>query len=307
MAMELHVCCGDDDQAIRAKRAALLDGIDGAREDIDVTLDGGDALVQAVNSPSLFGPRRVVAAEGIESLDDSRLSALLGAAAQSNAYVVARASGALRPTLKKALATIGQVHSASAPRGKGVGMRVGEICASHGLRLRPQVQQLIVERCGHDLDRVASLCWQLSVMGMTTADARQVTVLLGTSAAPGVPWAVTDHLERGDAAGALTVTANLVPIAVLAYLASQVEQLGRCVDAGITSADVAQSKLGISHRFQAERLVRTASRMGPDGVRAAWDIVVAADRAAKSQLGQQVALDVALTRLAPLWGPKPRR
>lgn len=308
--MELHVFTGDDDSEIRRRRDELLAGAapDAGVEHVDVALDGGSVLANAVGAVSLFGGKRVVAAENIETLSDGALEAITAAAGASDALVVARCTNAPSPKLRKALAAIGTVTTCRAPQGKGVAMRVDELTRAAGLRLGGDLRRMLVERAGHDLSRVESVCRQLVTLEVTTPTRAQLDVLLGSSAAPGVPWTLTDALEAGDLAGALDAADGLEPIPVVAYLSSRAMQIGRLVDAGVTSVDDAATLLGLKHRFQAERLVRLARQLGPSGVNAAWCALAGADRAVKhasgnSTVSSAVVLDQLLVRLAGIYAP----
>jgi hypothetical protein len=59
--------------------------------------------------------------------------------------------------------------------------------------------------------------------------------------------------------------------------------------------------LGLSHSFQAEKVLRLASRLGVDGWARSLGILLEASAGAKRGRDQQVMLDVALGRLASAW------
>lgn len=299
--MELTVLTGDDDLAIRTRRKALLDAAGGDAERIDVAADGGMLLVDAVCSPSMFGGRRVVAAEGLEAISEGNLEALTRNGSGSDAVVVARVSGALTPKQREALKKLGTVQSLTTPKGKGVGMRVDELIDAAGIRLTGDLRKLLVERAGHDLDRLSSILKQLQIAGIGQPTRAQLDLLLGTTAAPGVPWTLSDALETGDVAGMLAAAKGLEPIPAVAYLASRNAQLGRVVDAGIPSVEDTMKLLGVAHRFQAEKIVRLARKVGSEGVKESWDVLVAADRAVKVSKHPGVELDLLLTRLVRIW------
>lgn len=298
--MDLTVLTGDDDLAIRTRRTRVLAdlGVDEAgAERVDVAQDGGEALIGAVSSPSLFGGRRVVLADGMEALDETYLEMLLAAAPTSDAVVVGRASGALPPKVRENLKKVGTVTSLALPKGKGIAMRVEEMLSSAEVHLDAGNRRLLVERAGHDLDRLASVLRQLSITGITRPTRQQLELLLGTTSAPGVPWDLSDAVEDGNLARALTSSAGLEPIPALAYLASRVAQVGRVVDAGAYDPDRAAELLGLGHRFQAEKVVRAAKRLGEEGSRRAWDVVVAGDRAVKHAKDPHAAFDQVLVQL----------
>ena len=307
--MELHVLAGDDDQANRKRHVELLAqaGADTGAELLDVADDGGARLLEAISALSLFGGRRVVVAHHIEELDETSAARIIDAAAESDAFVIAYAQETLPTKLRKALAAIGTITTAKTPKGKGIAMRVDELACAAGLRLGGDLRRLLVERCGHDLDRVDSICRQLVSAGIGAPNRSQVETLLGTAAGAGVPWALTDALEAGDLAGALRAADDLEAIPAVAYLHTRALHLGRLVESGVTDPDAAAELLGLNHRFQAERLIALTRRLGPAKILGVWGVLAGADRAVKHTKDQRGALSALVIRLAPLYAPTQRR
>lgn len=301
--VELHVFAGDDDLAVTDRvRALLATSHAGGVEHVDVAADGGAALAAAVASPPLFGARRVVAADNIDALADLWLDALAAAAPGSDALVVARAGTALPARLRARLGRLGTVETLSRPKGNRAAAAASAITAA-GLRLGPAERRLLAARCGADPARLRSVLAQLRLAGIERPTAAQLDTLCGTAAAPPAPWQVSDALEAGDVAAALDTAAGLEPVAVVAHLAARTAQAGRIVDGRLAGPDDIAATLGVA-RFAAERLARLAGRLGPAGVAASWDAVVAADRAVKGHRHPRAALDVCLLRLAPRWAAR---
>jgi DNA polymerase III delta subunit len=303
--MELTVFVGDDDQQIRTRRAALLDAAGGATGRGDVAVDGPAGLLDAIGSPSLFGGRRVVAVDGIEALTDRDVDRMLRLAAHSDAVVVARAAGSLPVQTRDRLKTIGQVITCTAPKGRGVGARVEEMVVSSGVTLGPELRRMLVDRAGHDLDRVASVLRQLTIAQIFQPSRAQLDVLLGSAAPPGVPWALADAIEAGDTATAVTASIGLEPLAALGYLTSRATQIGQVVEASAAGAiDVGsvQQMLRLNHRFQAEKLLRVATRLGPDGSRQLWNVLGRADKLVKTTAAA-AAFEAVVVELTAVFAP----
>ena len=297
--MELWVLHGSDDEAVRERRRVLLHAANAQHESIDLNDDTPDALVNAIGSPSLFSPRRVIALEGFELLDERTAKVIAALAASSDAYVVARATSPTAALLKP-FKTIATVEKFTTPRAAALRDRVREIAARHTVKLSATTEKVVVARAGHDLDRVSSMCRQLELAGITNPSQRQVEVLLGSSSPDGVPWAISDALERFDFQAAIAASAGQEPIAVLAYLTNQVSTGARIAEADALTASAAAAKLGISP-FAAEKAMwwrKSLGRQLPKAVAC----LGRADEMAKSAPGGENALAFALATLCMLLG-----
>lgn len=298
--MNIWVLTGADREAMSHRRQQLLNA-DGFREDCDCAEDTGDGLISAISSVSMFGERRLVACEHFEKLSEINLTRFLSAAAQSDARVVCRADDLPAGVAKKLVALGVCVERFALPRGKDVGGRIVEIAQRHKIVLGFAQRKLLQERCGHDLERVRSICWQLNTVEAYTPSVRQITTLLGSANPEGVPWAVTDALERGDTALALEACRqNSAGLAVLGYLASQITNAGLLLEAGVGNAAEAEKVLGLK-RFPAEKALALSRRLGASGVRSCWEILSAAESHAKTGVGEQAAVEIAVIKLAKVW------
>lgn len=302
--MQLTVLVGDDDLAIRQRRAALLEaaaigpfGI----ETLEVPLDGGEALVVAATAPSMFGGVRVVSAEGIDALSEGNAAALAEAGPASDAVIVARAQGLIPTRVRKLLAGAGEVVSLSLPRGKAVTGRITEMARAAGVVLGPPERALLAARGGDDLSRVATVLSQLAASGRTRPSTSQLEMLLGSTAAAGAPWEVSDALEQDDLAKALEAAHRLEPVAVVAYLCNRATQLTRIIDAGLSDGAAVMAELGLAHRFMADKLLRVATGLGEAGVRSMWEVLGGADRTVKWSRHPEAALDLVLAQLSSLY------
>jgi DNA polymerase III delta subunit len=304
--MQLHVLTGDDDLAIRARRAALL--VDSAAaadavERFDLTTDAGSAgLLSSAGAMSLFGGPRLLEASPADQLTVATATALAQVGALSDATIVIH-GGTLNAAAKKALADVGTFEPFAAPRTAGAQTaRLVELAAESGITLSAQSRELLIERAGHDVPRAASVLSQCALIGLLEPTPAHLDRLLGTANAPGVPWALTDALEAGDLSTALLLADTLEPVAVISYLGSRTGQLGRIVEDGLSTPGEAASAFGV-HTVPAQKLIRLAHRLGPRGIADTWDIIASADRAVKSGRHQQAALEIALCHIGRLWAP----
>lgn len=298
--MRTVLLTGDDELAVRARRTDLLRecGVDGgAVERFDITEDGGSSLARAAGAMSLFGGPRVLDGTGAQALTVDAATAI--GSANSDAVVLLRADSAVPAAARKALGDI-EVISCRLPAGKGVAIRVDELARDAGITLDSAARGLLADRAGHDLPRVASVLAQLAAAELRRPRREQVLTLLGSAAAPEVPWALSDAVEAGDTVTALRVAAGLEPVAVVAYLASRAGQLGRIVDEGLRGGDQVAAALGISP-YPAQKLAALAGRIGPGGVAATWDLVAAADRAVKVGGTPAMTLDLLIVELTAVW------
>lgn len=303
--MECYILTGGDDWALRARRAALLDQLDAAPQNVerfDLSVDGGAALVTAASAFSLFGGHRVLDAEPADALLAVHAAALAGA---TDVTVVLRGPSPVPAAVLKALPGKPIVEKFPIPHGRGVITRIDELAARSGVSLSRACRDLLLERGGHDLPRVASVMSQLVSIGLLEPTPTHLAAMLGTSAAPGVPWALADMLESGDVPGALQLAATLEPVAVVNYLASRTGQVGHVVDEQLVDADAIAGAFGMASRFPAVKLAKLAARLGPRGVCASWDLISAADRSVKVSPDPRAALDLLVVRLAQLWGGRP--
>lgn len=301
--MELWILHGSDDEAIRQRRRSLLEAAGEPHEVMDLTEEPLDSLLNALSSPSLFSPRRVIALEGLATLDEKSAKRLAEAVKSSDAYVVARGE-AIPAAVLKALKPFGTEEKFSTPRNAAVKDRVREIASRHGVKLSAAAERILVTRSGHDLDRVASVCRQLELAGIAAPSERQIGVLVGSTAPGGVPWAITDALEQGRFDRALEAAAGQEPMAVLGYLSNQVTAAARIAELEPSTADSRSiaAALGVTP-FVAEK-ARWWRRALGENTHDALAALARADALAKSAVGAENALAFALGRLSTLLAPQ---
>lgn len=299
--MKLHVLYGDDTDAIARRRTELLQHV-GFREEADCAEDAGKAVVAAAECPSMFGDIRVISVENFEMTDEENMRRLVEAAAMSDAVIVARCT-VVPATFVKKLAGVATVEKFALAKGRDAAGRVTEIAREEGVTLSGPQRMMLVERCGDNLERVRSICWQLMMAGSTSPSDRQIDVLLGSSSRDGVPWNVTDALRNGDVSGALAALDGLEAMPVLAYLMNTVSNCGRVLEAECKNTKDVEALLG-QKSFQAGQTLELAKRLGNTGVQQAARALVKAELDAKSSVGAEAALALAVCAIAPLWAAR---
>ena len=300
--MRCYVLTGDDDWSLRARRDQLVAEAGVAAEKVeryDLSGDGGGELVTSAATFSLFGGARVLAAQPAVDLSADSATRLLATA--GDVTVLLYGMSAVPAAVKKILAGQVTFETHKTPTGSAAAQRISELAAAAGVRLDAAARAHLMERAGHDLPRVADVLRQLSSVGIAAPSAAQLDVLLGSSAAAGLPWHVSDAVERGDVAAALNLSPALTPVAAVAYLASRIGQLGRISDDGMSSGQQVAAALGTSSPAAGQKLLAVARRLGRGGIAASWDVVAAADRRVKVGGDPHAELDLLLVRLARIW------
>lgn len=253
--MILKVLVGDDEQRVVAKKEELLNGE--AFISVDCSEDP-QSLIDAVQTKSLFAATQNVWALNFEALDDKLLDTLLNAGSNSEAIIVAR-SATLSPARKKKISGVGEVLTLSKPKGKGVALRVNDMIKNSGLVFNPAARRVLTERVGHDTERISSILEQCKILGLSNPTQAQITTLVGSSAAPGVPWSLSDAIENNSLLTAMSVTTDLVPIASAAYLANRFMTVGKIVEAD--TEELKENVLKGVAPFQAEKLIKMSKTL----------------------------------------------
>ena len=81
----------------------------------------------------------------------------------------------------------------------------------------------------------------LSIAGLTKPVDRQIQLLIGTAAAPGVPWALDNAFSTGNLDEALVAADGLNAIPVIAYLANRALEAALVAEAGADSQEAAMA------------------------------------------------------------------
>ena len=173
-------------------------------------------------------------------------------------------------------------------------------------RLDADAVALLVDQVGDD---PATLVGQLTTLRGVFAPGQRVSAAelephLGV--AGGVaPWAVTDAIEAGDPAGAVSALQRMLgpgerhPLQVLATLSSYVGNMLALEGAGVATRDEAARVLGV-HPFVAAKALAQSQRLGSAQVHAFVRLVAEADLDARGRrrMPDELVLEVLVARLA---------
>ncbi len=321
----IHLVKGDD-VLIGARVGDLVDDLVGTafRDAVHDELHGDDYtlgdLVMAATTVSMFGSRVVVGRNaGRFTKDDlGPLLDYLGSPAPDTVIVLAWESPLgtgqkqkVLPTLSKAIAAAGGVvHDTSPPqRAREQGEWIDDQLRAAGVDLTPGARRLMVEQLGEDLERMVGLLTVLrGVHGDAEIDEAGLTPYLG-SAGSVPPWDLTDAIDRGDVAGAVTNLHRMLsgggrhPLQVMVTLSSHVERMVRLDGSGVRDEKAAASLLGMKgSTFPAKKALTQSSKLGSARLARATQLLAAADVDLRGRTAQDGAavLDVLVARLAML-------
>ena len=194
-------------------------------------------------------------------------------------------------------------------------MWVRSRAAAKGVDLDDRVVARLVDWLGENsgaldgiLDTIAS-----SHTAKTRVRVEEVEPLLGE--AGGVPpWDLTDAIDRGDAAKAISLLHRMVhgggrhPLQVMAILHGHYAKMSMLDGSGANSQDSAAEVLGMKSGFPAKKALEGSQRLGTDGLRRAMGLLADADLDVRGRTGlDDVAVtEVLVARLARL-SPSRRR
>jgi|LauGreDrversion2_2_1035103.scaffolds.fasta_scaffold46781_1 hypothetical protein len=299
--MTLTVLLGDDDICARQLQHMLRlhDGV--TVERLDAAENTVIDIVAGVLSHSLFSPAHVVVIDQLDKLTGANLDLFISAVSDSMNHLYAIAKS-LTPTQRKMLTNgLGEmlnVREYPALDGKRAHETVDIIAASADISLSRQVRQLLIERAGHEPARLQSVIEQCRIGGIKNPSAAQIIILCGTTSSAGVPWGLSEHLERGELQAALEVCSAAVPLATLAYLGNRYQHAMRIFESGASNPEEAARTLGSKSVYTAERLLVLSRRVGRKRLEKIILIIAEGDLLAK-QHGID-GLRIVIGRLAPL-------
>lgn len=305
--MPLYVLTGPDGEAIRERRDELARAASiaaGHIERFDVSDDGGDQLLRAATSASLFGGPRLLEGVPLGTLKVDHAHQIV-TAHSPGVTVVLRDGSAPSSAMRKALAGA-SFETFAFPSAREAAGQVATLAQKVGIRVEPEAHRVLTGLAPTDWPRVRSALRELQAMGRTVAVTSEVEALVGTASAPSAPWTLTDALERGDRGEAMRLSAALEPISTVAYIGKRVGLVGRAREGAFADAAGAAGALGVS-AGAARRLLGLAGALGEDGMARSLDLVATAAREVKVSRSPHDVLTVLVLGLAPLWCPRPGR
>ena len=301
--------------AVRTAIDAALAG-----EDRSLALEelGGEeltvgAVVDAARTSPFLTGRRVLVVRDIGRWGTDALAPLidyLGEPSPTTSLVLVTGGGQTSQRLANAVKRSGQVVDAAAPMGRARTAWVADRLRASPLRVDAAAAARLAEHLGEDLGRLPILVDTLVSAHGPGARVGVVELEPFLGGAGGVaPWDLTDAIDRGDTAGALSALSRLTgagerhPLVVLASLHRHYSAMLRLDGSGIRSEAEAAGVLGMAP-FPAKKAMIQASRLGPANIARAVALLADADldlRGVK-EWPDTLVLEVLVARLSRLGG-----
>ncbi len=303
MSGSIHLVKGADDVLREEALTELVDQLvgDGDRSLLVDEFAGGDyelaAAIDAAQTLPFLTDRRIVVARHVARFGNADAQAplltYLAEPVDSTDLVLVwekspEAGSKLNPVspkLKKALEAAGFEEHDSQPPARDRDAWVGEQFKAHDLVLDARGRQLVADRLGENAGAVIELIGRLvGLFGAGTAlGVDEVEPLLGE--AGGVPpWELTDAIDKGDAALALTRLQRMLgggdrhPLVVMATLHTHYARMLRLDGAPVRSEKDAAELLGMKgSTFPAKKAMAQGRQLGHDGVARAIGLLAQAD------------------------------
>ena len=301
--MTFTALLGDDAVCARQLQQLLQQHAGNQIERLDATLHPLGEIVSVILAQSLFSPAQVIVIDQFDKLSVAQIETVSVAASDTEHTIYVIAKTLTAPQRKAVTAALGErfrTREFSALDGKRGGETLEMLAENAGVTLSRQVRQLLIERVGHDPARLLSVLEQCSIGNFTTPSSAQINLLCGTANAAGVPWDLSDSLERGDAAGAMAACSDAAPLATLAYLGNRYLQVMRIIEAGCKTTEEAVKASGAKSPATAERLMNLGRRIGREPLSEIITAIAEGDMLAK-QHGVD-GLRIVIGRIAPLFG-----
>ena len=300
--------------ALRTAIARVLGELDPALALQDYTVKdvagvGGEAVasrvLEALNTPAFLVERRVVVVRDAQLLVAEEVATLVAWMANPavDTVLVIGVVGAKSHKLVKAGASVIEVNvgSRSQDRLSFVETKLAERRVTVG----KSVAQRIVEIVGDDVARVDSLARTLqSIYGSAPLTIEHVLPYLGS--AGDVPeWDLTDAIDNGDAAKAITVARRMLDskgraaLQIVNMLQRHFLRMVRLEGSGVRSDDEAAALLGIN-RYPASKALRVSQRLGSARLAAMVHLIANADLDLKGGVsygGKDLDTDMDVTEL----------
>jgi DNA polymerase III subunit delta len=272
------------------------------------------ALVDAAQTPPFLADRRIVVARDVgrfSTHDVVPLVSYLADPLNTTSLVLVAGGGQLARPLVEAVRKAGHVVDAGVPGGRGRATWLAARLKEGPVRLDGRTAALVGEHLGDDVDRLGSLLEMLAAAYGPGARVgpEEVTPFLG-GAGSVAPWELTDAIDRGDTAAALTTLRRLAgpggrhPLVILATLHTHFARMLRLDGADVADEAGAAALLGITggSTFPAKKALLQVRRLGHAPVGRAIHLLAEADLALKGAVDwpAEVVLEVLVARLSAL-------
>jgi DNA polymerase III delta subunit len=268
-------------------------------------------IIDAFMTPPFLVDRRIVVVRRAGKLTADAARQVAGALAEpppGAILILSGDGGTPTPTLKKAVAAVGEVISVGTKTAGEKKSYLADHLRQAPVRLNAAATKILTDHLGEDLGRLNGILETLAAAyGQDVAiDPSMLAPYLGQKGQVPI-WDLTDKVEAGDAAGALGMVARMMgPGGVSAHVLTasfdnRFSQLARLDGADVRSGDDVVAVLGGSP-FVAKKLFALSSRISHEGVVRALDLIGEADLALKggSGLDERLVIEVLVARLAHL-------
>lgn len=298
----VHRLIGDVD------RSLAVDDFDGDGDAAELT-----AAVDAASTPPFLTDVRVVVLREVERFgadDVAPLVRYLADPSPTTELVLTQAGGRLSKALADALKQVGALVTDSDPgTGRDRSAWIDERLTEAGVRLDPDARRLLAEQVGEDLGRVPSLLEVLaSTYGTERVGADDLRAHLG-EAGDVVPWELTDAIDAGRTADAITRARRMMragerhPLVIVAVLHGHYQRMLQLDGTDARTEADAAAVLGLKGRtFPARKALEQGQRLGHDGLVRAIGLLAEADGDLKGRrdLPEEVVVEVLVGRLSRL-------
>jgi DNA polymerase-3 subunit delta len=307
----------------RARRDDAPQGDDDETEAADVSIL--ERILVALSSPPFLVERRVVVIRNIAGLSKDQVALVVDRLADPTPGVVAivehhggRLPGEFEKFVKanKIVARLPKAEEVAAGSNKTsvVEVELQRRAIEAGLKLHTDARARIVKHLGDDGGRVAELVEILATrfpIG-TTVRADEIEPYLGETGGIDRPFALTEALEKGDAARSLDVLHRLMhatsaksdarhPMLLMATLVNYYRSLLRLDSPAIRTKDDAAAALG-GNPWAAKYRLDASRALGSAGLREAFALLAQADLdlRGKRAIDEETVMQVLVARLAAL-------
>ena len=280
------------------------------------------AVLDACLTPPFLSTKRIVVVRSAGAIDADgagRLATYLENPLDTTTLVLVGGGGTLSQKLVNAIKKVGDVVEAKAPgTEKSRAGWVSERVKAHGVRLERAAVDRLTEHLGEEVSRLGGILDALEAAYGTKENVgvEELEPFLGQ--AGGVaPWDLTDAIDSGDVAGALTTLHRLLdagerrhPLVVMATLHRHFSSMLRLDGAGVTDEKSAADILGLKgSTFPARKALNRSRALGSDNIRKAIALIADADLDLRGQRGwpPELVMEVLVARLARLGAPARQR
>jgi DNA polymerase-3 subunit delta len=326
MTVASYLITGDDPSLQSEALTGLLDRLCGSDfvpveehgPDGDDSIDIGPVL-DALVTPPFLADRRIVVVRSAEKLDATQAAQLadhVKEPSESNILVLVTSgassgAGATRSVpvgLSRAVKSHGEVIDTSPGQGRQRSDWLGQRIRAAPVRLDAEAARLLSEHLGEDVARLHSI---LDMLESTYGEGGKVGAVelapfLGDSGTV-PPWDLTDALDRGNTAEAITALHRMMdaggrhPLQIMATLQRHFGGMLRLDGAEVQTGEDAAAILKMSP-FPARKVLEQGRRLGHERIARAIEVLAQADADLRGRLGWPDALvmEVLVARLAQL-------